>query len=81
MVSFIKYRFKNLFSVSDKAGRLDYIVVQLCTIGAFLILMLVSIKANINLLSPLKYLLNLIPYPQDFSIGAYQILINYATFN
>ena len=75
MINCIKHRFKNLFSVSDKAGRLDYIVVQLCAIGAFLIPMLISINANINLLSPLQYLLNLIPYPQGFSIGAYQILL------
>tara|TARA_B100001750_G_scaffold7000_1_gene5546 strand:- start:227 stop:601 length:375 start_codon:yes stop_codon:yes gene_type:complete len=75
MINCIKHRLKNLLSFSDKAGRLDYIVVQLCTIGAFVIPMLVSINANINLLSPLQYLLNLIPYPQGFSIGAYQVLL------
>jgi uncharacterized membrane protein YhaH (DUF805 family) len=75
MISCIKHRLKNLFSISDKAGRLDYFVVQLCTYGAFLIPMLLLIYANINLLSPLQYLLNLIPYPQGFSIGAYQILL------
>ena len=75
MINCIKHRLKNLLSISDKAGRLDYFVVQLCTYGAFLIPMLISINANINLLSPLQYLLNLIPYPQGFSIGAYQILL------
>ncbi len=75
MINCIKHRLKNLLSISDKAGRLDYFVVQLCTYGAFLIPMFLDIYAKINLLSPLQYLLNLIPYPQGFGIGAFQILL------
>ena len=75
MINCVKHRLKNLLSISDKAGRLDYLVVQLCTYGVFLIPMFLDLYAKINLLSPLQYLLNLIPYPQGFGIGAFQILL------
>ena len=36
MINCIKHRLKNLFSISDKAGRLDYLCVQLIIWGYFM---------------------------------------------
>ncbi len=47
MINCIKHRLKNLFSISDKAGRLDYFCVQLITWGYFLGAMLLHIETGI----------------------------------
>ena len=47
MIKCIKHRLKNLFSISDKAGRLDYFCVQLITWGYFLGAMLLHIETGI----------------------------------
>ena len=47
MIKCIKHRLKNLFSISDKAGRLDYFCVQLITWGYFFGAMLLDIETGI----------------------------------